>query len=194
MRMAIDSGEVEARGGDYFGSVLNRCARLLAAAHGGQIVLSEEAAAQLADDRVRDLGEHRFKGVGRPVRVAQLVADGLRSDFPELRLTDTESRIERSGFGRTVRGFELRELIGEGDFGVVYRAYQASVGREVAIKVIRPEFANRPVFVRRFEAEARLVAQLEHPTHRLPFRLLARPGWRLPGDALSAWRQPATPP
>ena len=88
-----------------------------------------------------------------------------------MRLADTESRIERSGFGRTVRGFELRELIGEGDFGVVYRAYQASVGREVAIKVIRPEFANRPVFVRRFEAEARLVAQLEHPTS-FPFSII----------------------
>ena len=50
-----------------------------------------------------------------------------------------------------------------GDFGLVYRAYQPSIGREVAIKVIRPELVNRPSFVRGFEAEARLVAQLEHP-------------------------------
>lgn len=163
MRMGIDIGVVEARGDDYFGSPLNRCARLLAAAHGGQVLLSDEAASQLSSERVRDLGEHRLKGVGRPMKVFQLLADGLRSDFPELRVAATDHRLERSGFGRTIRGFELRELIGEGDFGVVYRAYQASVGREVAIKVIRPEYANRPVFVRRFEAEARLVAQLEHP-------------------------------
>ncbi|MBG7605788.1 MAG: protein kinase, partial [Actinobacteria bacterium] len=40
---------------------------------------------------------------------------------------------------------------------------QASVGREVAVKVIRPEFANRTDFVKRFEAEAQFIAQLEHP-------------------------------
>ena len=51
--------------------------------------------------------------------------------------------------------------------GVVYRAYQPSVGREVAIKVIRPELVNQPSFVRGFEAEAQLVAQLEHP-HLVP--------------------------
>ncbi len=65
--------------------------------------------------------------------------------------------------GRTVRGYELREQIGEGDFGFVYRAYQPSVGREVAIKVIRPEYVNRSDFLMRFEAEAQLIAQLEHP-------------------------------
>ena len=47
---------------------------------------------------------------------------------------------------------------------VVYRAFQPTVGREVAVKVIRPEFANHPAFVRRFESEARMVAGLEHPT------------------------------
>ena len=66
-----------------------------------------------------------------------------------------------------MRGYELREQVGSGDFGVVYRAYQPSVGREVAIKVIRPELVNQPSFVRGFEAEAQLVAQLEHP-HLVP--------------------------
>ena len=46
--------------------------------------------------------------------------------------------------GLAVRGYELREKIGEGAFGVAYRAYQPAVGREVAIKVIRPELANDP--------------------------------------------------
>ena len=66
-----------------------------------------------------------------------------------------------------MRGYELREQVGSGDVGDVYRAYQPSVGREVAIKVIRPELVNQPSFVRGFESEAQLVAQLEHP-HLVP--------------------------
>ncbi len=63
----------------------------------------------------------------------------------------------------SVRGYELRELIGSGATGNVYAAFQPSVGREVAIKVVRPEMADDPDFIRRFEAEARIVAGLEHP-------------------------------
>jgi WD40 repeat protein/DNA-binding SARP family transcriptional activator/tRNA A-37 threonylcarbamoyl transferase component Bud32 len=62
-----------------------------------------------------------------------------------------------------VRGFELREEIGEGAYGVIHRAFQPSVGREVAVKVIRRKYANDPEFIRRFEAEAQTVARLEHP-------------------------------
>ena len=69
--------------------------------------------------------------------------------------------------GQEIRGYKLIERIGEGGFGVVYRAKQPAVDREVAIKVILPEFAEHPEFVRRFEAEARMVAKLEHP-HIVP--------------------------
>ena len=62
----------------------------------------------------------------------------------------------------TVKGYELKECLGEGAYGAVYRATQPQVGREVAIKIILPEYANRPEFIRRFETEAQLVAQLEH--------------------------------
>ncbi|UCF61832.1 MAG: protein kinase [Anaerolineaceae bacterium] len=65
--------------------------------------------------------------------------------------------------GQEIRGYKLIERIGEGGFGVVYRAEQPAVDREVAIKVILPEFADHPEFVQRFEAEARMVAKLEHP-------------------------------
>jgi serine/threonine-protein kinase len=64
--------------------------------------------------------------------------------------------------GQTIKGYELLELIGKGGFGAVYRAYQPSVRREVAIKVILPEYANNTEFIRRFEAEAQLIAHLEH--------------------------------
>ena len=75
--------------------------------------------------------------------------------------------------------------MGAGDFGIVYRAYQPSVGREVAVKVIRPEFVNRAEFVRRFEAEAHLVALLEHP-HIVPLYDYWRTRRGLSGDPLAA--------
>ncbi len=69
--------------------------------------------------------------------------------------------------GRTVRGYELRERIGEGRLGTVYRAYQPTLGREVALEVARPELSALADFARRFEAEAPAVARLEHP-HIVP--------------------------
>jgi len=69
--------------------------------------------------------------------------------------------------GGSIRGYEFEEQIGSGGFGAVYRAYQPAVDRQVAVKVILPEFARHPDFVARFEAEARTVAKLEHP-HIVP--------------------------
>jgi serine/threonine protein kinase len=46
--------------------------------------------------------------------------------------------------GDNLKGYELKERIGTGGFGAVYRAYQTTIGREVAIKVILPSFANHP--------------------------------------------------
>ncbi|NWF69827.1 MAG: protein kinase [Chloroflexi bacterium] len=68
---------------------------------------------------------------------------------------------------RELKGYEIREQIGVGGFGVVYRALQSAVGREVAIKIILPQFANQAEFVRRFEVEAQVIARLEHP-HIVP--------------------------
>jgi serine/threonine-protein kinase len=69
--------------------------------------------------------------------------------------------------GRAIRGYALSEKIGSGGMGAVYRATQPLVEREVAIKIILPSYANHPDFIRRFEAEAQLVARLEHP-HIVP--------------------------
>ena len=171
VRMAIDVGEVEARGGDYFGPVLNRAGRMLAAAHGGQVLLSADAHAALAASsdgwQAKALGEFRFKGIGAPQHVFQLLVDGLPADFPPLRIDRLPPAILPGAFGRSVRGYELREQVGGGDLGVVYRAYQPSVGREVAIKAIRPSSSTSRRSSRGFEAEAQLVAQLEHP-HLVP--------------------------
>ena len=65
------------------------------------------------------------------------------------------------------RGYELKEEIGAGAYGVVHRAHQAAAGRDVAIKIILPTYADQPDFAARFDAEAKLVARLEHP-HIVP--------------------------
>ncbi|MFN8371697.1 MAG: LpqB family beta-propeller domain-containing protein [Anaerolineae bacterium] len=85
--------------------------------------------------------------------------------------------------GQVLRGYELQQLIGEGGFGAVYRAFQPIIGREVAVKVILPEHANQPEFVRRFESEAQVVARLEHP-HIVPLFDY----WRDPGGAYLVMR------
>ena len=75
----------------------------------------------------------------------------------------TDQAVTGRGDRLAVRGYELREAIGKGRFGTTYRAFQPVVGREVAITTARVELANDPSFIRRFEAEAELVARLEHP-------------------------------
>lgn len=91
VRMALHAGAVECRDGDYFGPPLNRVARLLSAAHGGQAVLSE-AAYELARDQMpplasaRPLGTHGLKDLGRPETVYQLCHPDLAPEFPPLRL------------------------------------------------------------------------------------------------------------
>jgi len=93
VRMALHAGDAERRGDDFFGPTINRTARIMAAGHGGQILLSAAAAA-LAADRLpdgaslRDLGEYRLKDLGRPERVFQLVHPALESAFPSLTTLD----------------------------------------------------------------------------------------------------------
>lgn len=89
-RMALHAGPVEPREGDYFGPTVNRAARLLAAGHGGQVLLSD-AVQQATLGRLppgatlRALGEHRLRDLATAERVHQLVVDGLPSAFPPLR-------------------------------------------------------------------------------------------------------------
>ncbi len=90
VRMAVHSGTTDERDGDYFGPAVNRVARLLAVAHGGQVVVSG-AAAQLLHSampeqmELRDLGEHRLKDLAEPEHVWELAAPGLVEMFPPLR-------------------------------------------------------------------------------------------------------------
>jgi predicted ATPase/class 3 adenylate cyclase len=86
VRMGIHIGPAQRRGTDYFGPTLNRCARLMALGHGGQVLVSAAARDRLgADHQTHDLGYHQLRDLAAPEHVFQLVADGMDVDFPPLR-------------------------------------------------------------------------------------------------------------
>ncbi len=89
VRMGLHTGEAIERDRTYFGSEVNRAARLMSLAHGGQVLVSD-ATEVLLRDRVtlRPLGEHRLRGLRGRMSVYQVVADGLPTDFPVLRSVD----------------------------------------------------------------------------------------------------------
>ena len=76
---------------DYFGAVLNRAARVMAAGHGGQILLAESTAVLLSGVDLLDLGPRRLRDLPTPVGVFQVRAPGLRTDFPAVAGTGCES-------------------------------------------------------------------------------------------------------
>ena len=104
VRMGLHTGAAELRDGDYFGGVLNRAARIMSAAHGEQVLLSA-ATAEFVRGRLpegvtlREMGEHRLKGLLKPERLLQFVASDLRADFPPLAsLTGHSLPAERDAF------------------------------------------------------------------------------------------------
>jgi predicted ATPase len=88
VRMGLATGEAELRDGDYFGAVLNRAARVMAAGHGGQILLTDSTAGLLSGVELIDLGPRRLRDLPTAVQVFQVKAEGLRTDFPSLRALD----------------------------------------------------------------------------------------------------------
>jgi predicted ATPase/class 3 adenylate cyclase len=121
VRMGIHTGSAESRDGDYFGPVLNRVSRLLAAAHGGQILLTL-ATEELVRDHLpegvslRDLGERRLRDLNRPERVFQALAPDLPSDFPALRSLEifpNNLPVQLTSFiGREKEMNEVKRLLG----------------------------------------------------------------------------------
>jgi predicted ATPase/class 3 adenylate cyclase len=110
VRIAVHSGDVEERDGDYFGPTLNRVARLLAAAWGGQTLVSG-ATAELAGGRLPagstlvELGVHRLADLSRPERILQLNGEALDTAFPPLRTFS----VRRSNLPATLTRFVGRE-------------------------------------------------------------------------------------
>ena len=89
VRMGVATGEAELREGDYFGAVLNRAARVMAAGHGGQILLADSTAGVLSGVDLIDLGPRWLRDLPTRVGIFQVQAEGLRTDFPPLRALDT---------------------------------------------------------------------------------------------------------
>jgi len=122
VRMGLHSGEGRLGGDNYVGLDVHRAARIAAAGHGGQILLSEATRALVAQDLpvglgLRDLGEHRLKDLALPVRISQLQIDGLPSEFPELKtLTARPTNLPMQLTSFVGRDRELvlaKELVGQ---------------------------------------------------------------------------------
>ena len=91
VRMGLATGEAELRGSDYFGAVLNRAARVMAAGHGGQILLDGQTAGLLRGADLVDLGPRRLRDITDAVKVFQVCVPGLRTEFPPLATQDPAS-------------------------------------------------------------------------------------------------------
>jgi len=91
VRMGLHTGEAAATAGRYTGLAVHRAARICAAGHGGQVLVSQATQTLLEDEEedlhvfLRDLGEQRLKDLDRPVRLYQAATDGLPASFPPLR-------------------------------------------------------------------------------------------------------------
>jgi len=120
VRMGINVGDAEERDGDFYGTAVNRAARIMAAGHGGQVLLSS-LAAQLVKDSLpngatlRDLGAHRLKDLTQPEHLFQIVHGDLGADFPPLVTLDARPNnlpIQVSEFfGRDAELAAAREML-----------------------------------------------------------------------------------
>jgi predicted ATPase/class 3 adenylate cyclase len=89
VRIGVHTGEAELRDGDYYGSAVNRCARLRGIGHGGQVLLSEATTVLVRGNlpsgvRLRDEGKHRLKDLTQPEHVFQVTVPDLSLSFPPL--------------------------------------------------------------------------------------------------------------
>lgn len=144
VRIAMHTGEAHPRDGDYFGPVVNRAARLRAAAHGGQTVLTAATAALIKDGHpdgtaLVDLGQHRLRDLAEPGRIYEMRVDGIDETFPPLRSLDERPHnlpIELTTFiGRERELSEVKALLdrartvtitGEGGAGKTRLALQVA--------------------------------------------------------------------
>src|SRR5215218_6191772 len=138
VRIALHTGAAEERDGDYFGPPVNRVARLLSAAHGGQVLLSlpthEMVRDQLpAGTSLRDLGEHHLKDLFRPERVFQLVSPDMPSEFPPLRTLDAYRNnlpLQPTPLvGREKEVAEVRDLLRQGETRLLTLTGPGGIGK-----------------------------------------------------------------
>ena len=93
VRIGLHTGTATVSDGAYYGLDVHRAARICAAAHGGQVVLSD-AASEAAGAPAIELGDYRLRGLPHPERLFQLVGEGLEREFPPLRTESPKSEID----------------------------------------------------------------------------------------------------
>jgi predicted ATPase len=117
VRMGLATGNAELRGDDYHGPVLNRVARVMAAGHGGQILVAGSAAGLVEGVDLVDLGAHRLRDLSATEHLFQVRAPGLRSVFPALRTKDVlpgNLPVQATSFiGRESQVVQLAGLVRE---------------------------------------------------------------------------------
>ena len=102
VRIGLHTGTATVSDGAYYGLDVHRAARICAAAHGGQVVLSD-AACEAAEASAVELGEYRLRGLPHPERLFQLVGEGLEREFPPLRTESPKSEIDTGEITRRPR-------------------------------------------------------------------------------------------
>jgi predicted ATPase/class 3 adenylate cyclase len=143
-RMGLLTDEGVLGGEHYLNQPLNRCARLMAAGHGGQALVSGATELLVRDDlpdgcALVDLGEHRLRDLARPVRIFQLAGPGLRAEFPPLRTLEAFAGnlpvqlssfvgrdAELAGLATTMQQARLVTVTGPGGVGKTRLALQAA--------------------------------------------------------------------
>ena len=113
VRMSIHTGEPQLTAEGYVGMDVHRAARICAAGHGGQVVVSESTQRLLQDRSLRDLGEHRLKDFDEPSRLYQVGHEA----FPPLR-TISNTNLPRPASSFVGRQREVREVVGRLESGV----------------------------------------------------------------------------
>jgi predicted ATPase/class 3 adenylate cyclase len=160
VRMGLHAGDAVSTGGDYHGPAVNRTARVMAAGHGGQVLLSAVAADLVVDElpegsTLLDLGEHRLKSLGRPERIFQLVHPGLPTDFPALATVHDRSRalpLEASTLiGRVTELATIEDRLRDGSVRLLTLVGPGGIGKtRLALRVasdLSPVFGDGVFFV-----------------------------------------------
>lgn len=144
VRMALHTGSAEVRDGDYFGPALNRAARLLAAGHGGQLLLSGATRELVQDDllpgvSLRDLGRYSLRNLQRPEHVFQALHSSLPADFPPLRSARAVPNALAEQTGRqpldTDQLLRVLRAIKNVEFAVRMPIDRPGVAREIAVTI-----------------------------------------------------------
>jgi predicted ATPase/class 3 adenylate cyclase len=152
VRIGVHSGQAEERGGDFFGPTVNRTARIMAAGHGGQILLSESACALVRDAlperaSLLDLGEHHLKDIGRPEHLYQLAHPDLPVNFPPLITIGRAGAvlpIRSSGLiGRQAELGEIRDRLADGAIRLLTLTGPGGTGKTTLAIGVAEELAPR---------------------------------------------------